>query len=141
MMVPMLATSRDSARRARSVRSLALLITVAALWLTTGSGCDDDPAEPDGSDVDAVALELALGKGSEGLTPEVSDGFQNDVADTLSGYVGSAFLGDYPRTDFVRTVTDNLLSRFAGGPVGVGHPAHDNVGRFDLPLVNSVSAS
>jgi hypothetical protein len=47
-----------------------------------------------------------------------------------------------PRTrDFVRSVTDNLLRGFADGPVGVRHPARDNLRRFDLPLVNSVSAS
>ena len=42
---------------------------------------------------------------------------------------------------FVRIVTGNLLRAFARGPVGARHPAHDNVGRFDLPLVNTVSAS
>jgi hypothetical protein len=47
-----------------------------------------------------------------------------------------------PRTrDFVRQVTDNLLHGFAAGPVGLRHPARDNVDEFDLPLVNSVSAS
>jgi hypothetical protein len=47
-----------------------------------------------------------------------------------------------PRTrDFVRVVTDNVLRGFAAGPVGLRHPARDNVDAFDLPLVNSVSAS
>ncbi len=47
-----------------------------------------------------------------------------------------------PRTrDFVRRVTDNLLRGFAAGPVGLRHPAHDNVDKFALPLLNSVSAS
>jgi hypothetical protein len=104
MMVPMPATPRGSARRSRGVRGLALLVTVAVLWLTTGSGCNDDEPEPDHPETDSVALELALGTGSSGLTPEVSDGFQNDVADTLSGYVVSAFLGDYPRKDFVEAL-------------------------------------
>jgi len=104
MMVSMLATSRDSARRARSVRGLALLLTVAALWLTTGSGCDDDPAEPDGPEPQSVPLELTLGTGSADLAPDASDQFQNDVSETLSGYVVSAFLGDYPRTDFVQAL-------------------------------------
>ena len=43
--------------------------------------------------------------------------------------------------DFARAVTANLLERFAQGPVGRDHPARDNLERFDLPLVNSVTAS
>jgi hypothetical protein len=38
-------------------------------------------------------------------------------------------------------VTENVLRAFARGPVGLRHPARDNVADFDLPLVNSVSAS
>jgi hypothetical protein len=44
-------------------------------------------------------------------------------------------------TRFVRIVTGNLLRAFAAGPVGTVHPARDNVGRFDLPLRTTVSAS
>jgi hypothetical protein len=43
--------------------------------------------------------------------------------------------------DFVRTVTDNLLRAYAGGPVGRSYPARDTVGRYDLPDVNTVGAS
>jgi hypothetical protein len=47
-----------------------------------------------------------------------------------------------PRTrDFARRVTENLFHGFADGPVGLRHPAQDNVTDFDLPLVNTVSAS
>lgn len=47
-----------------------------------------------------------------------------------------------PRTrDFTRRVTANLLRGFAAGPVGVRHPAEDNIAEFDLPLVNGVTAS
>lgn len=49
-------------------------------------------------------------------------------------------LGEKTRR-FVRIVTGNLLRAFATGPVGSRHPARDNVRRFDLPLVNTVSAS
>lgn len=42
---------------------------------------------------------------------------------------------------FVKAVTDNVLKAFADGRVGRRHPARDNVGKFDLPVVNSVSAS
>jgi hypothetical protein len=44
-------------------------------------------------------------------------------------------------SDFVRTVTRNVLTRFAQGPVGRRFPAHDNVREFDLPPVNTVPAS
>lgn len=43
--------------------------------------------------------------------------------------------------DFARWVTENVLRAFARGPVGLRHPAQDNVADFDLPLVNSVEAS
>jgi len=43
--------------------------------------------------------------------------------------------------DFAQRVTENLFRAFARGPVGLRHPARDNVADFDLPLVNSVSAS
>ena len=43
--------------------------------------------------------------------------------------------------DFARRVTENLFRVFVQGPVGLRHPARDNLGDFDLPLVNSVDAS
>jgi hypothetical protein len=42
---------------------------------------------------------------------------------------------------FTRKVTANILRAFAEGPVGIRHPARDNVADFYLPLVNGVSAS
>ena len=42
---------------------------------------------------------------------------------------------------FVSTVTGTVLKEFAAGPVGERHPARENLDDFDLPLVNSVSAS
>lgn len=42
---------------------------------------------------------------------------------------------------FVGRVTDNLVRRFAAGPVGTRHPARDNVAAFDLPTTNTVPAS
>lgn len=47
-----------------------------------------------------------------------------------------------PRDDtFARRVTVNLLRAFAKGPVGLTHPAHDNVEKFPLPTTNQVPAS
>ena len=42
---------------------------------------------------------------------------------------------------FTARVTDNLLRGFADGPVGDRWPAHDNVDRFAIAAVNTVSAS
>jgi putative cofactor-binding repeat protein len=42
---------------------------------------------------------------------------------------------------FVRTVTGNVVRGFARGPVGARFPAHDNVGDFSLPTVDTVPAS
>jgi hypothetical protein len=65
--------------------------------------------------------------------------------DTVPGLVGPEADRDRPlgeRTSrFVKVVTDNVLRTFAEGRVGKRHPARDNVGKFDLPLANSVSAS
>jgi hypothetical protein len=49
-------------------------------------------------------------------------------------------LGDRTRR-FVQTVTGNVLREFATGPVGRKHPAKENLDDFDLPVLNSVSAS
>ncbi|MGH3347636.1 MAG: N,N-dimethylformamidase beta subunit family domain-containing protein [Nocardioides sp.] len=43
--------------------------------------------------------------------------------------------------EFVARVTDNVLRRFATGPAGDRWPARDNVDRFGLSAVNTVSAS
>jgi hypothetical protein len=106
MMVRMLATPRGQARRARGRRSVALLLVAAVAWLSTGAGCsgDDDPQDPDRPETESVPLELTLGAGSSQLDPAVSDEFQTEVADTLTGYVVSAFLGEYPRSDFVEAL-------------------------------------
>jgi hypothetical protein len=42
---------------------------------------------------------------------------------------------------FVKVVTGNVLNEFAEGPAAHRHPAHDNVGDFDLSPANAVSAS
>jgi hypothetical protein len=42
---------------------------------------------------------------------------------------------------FTRRVTERVLRVFAAGPAGRRFPAHDTVGRFPLPTVNTVPAS
>jgi hypothetical protein len=86
---------------------------VAALGACTGD--DDEPPPPD-QPTDDVALELSMGPGSSGLSTEARDQLQNDVGAVLSTYVVDAFLGDYPRADFVNalgTFTSNFADRAA----------------------------
>jgi len=46
-----------------------------------------------------------------------------------------------PAGIFVRKVMRNVLRRLSEGPVGLTHPAHNNVGHFALPRINQVPAS
>jgi hypothetical protein len=58
----------------------------------------------------------------------------------LTGRCSTYDLGE--RTSaFVRRVTHTLLTAFATGPAAPSHPAHDNVGRFDLSTSHQVPAS
>ena len=43
--------------------------------------------------------------------------------------------------EFARTVTGTLVTEFGRGPVGVRHPARDNVDAFGLSTANTVPAS
>jgi hypothetical protein len=43
--------------------------------------------------------------------------------------------------DLTQQVTDNLIRKYAKGPVGERWPAQDNVDQFDLPATNTVPAS
>jgi hypothetical protein len=81
---------------------------VVALGACTGG---DKPPPPD-QHSDHVALELSMGPGADQLSSDARDQLQNDVASVLSTYVVDAFLGDYPRDDFV-----NALGTFTTGVV------------------------
>ncbi len=90
---------------------LALLLVVGLVACT-----DDGDQPPPDEHTDHVALELSLGPTAGELSTEARDQLQNDVATALSTYVVDAFLGDYPRQDFVAaldTFTDGVASRAA----------------------------
>jgi hypothetical protein len=94
------------------MRSLAALLLVAGLVACT----DDSQQPPPDQTTDHVALELSLGPTAGELSTQATDQLQNDVATALSTYVVDAFLGDYPRKDFVEvldTFTDGVASRAA----------------------------
>lgn len=98
MMVAMVADPGSRASRPRLRGAMGPI--AAAMALLTASACTDDPAAPD-PERESVALELSLGPGATGMTPAARDHLQTAVGDTLSAYVVGAFLGDYPRDDFV----------------------------------------
>lgn len=87
---------------------------LAALVLVVGAAaCTDDGEEPPPADrTDHVALELSIGPGAGDLSTQARDELQNDVGAVLTSYVVDAFLGDYPRDDFVQA-----LDAFTSGVV------------------------
>jgi hypothetical protein len=107
IMAPMPATTGGR------LRAAGLAAAVAA-WALSLGGCTDDSEEPKPPDGQpgTVALELSLGAGSHRLSTEARDDLQNDVGAVLSTYVVDAFLGDYPRDDFV-TALDTFTSGVA----------------------------
>ena len=94
------------------MRSLAALLLVLGLVACT----DDNQEPPPDQNTDHIALELSLGPTAGELSTESRDVLQNDVAGALSSYVVDAFLGDYPRQDFVAALdsfTDGVASQAA----------------------------
>jgi hypothetical protein len=80
------------------------LAAAVVVWVALLGACteDDSPQPPPPTaEADGVALEISLGPGAEGLSTDARDDLQNDVSAVLSTYVVEAFLGDYPRDDFV----------------------------------------
>ena len=80
--------------RAATAAVLAVLIGQA---LTGCTESNDDP--PTGNE--ETPLEIELATGTSGLSRQEREDVQQQVGDALSTYVVGAFLGDYPRDDFV----------------------------------------
>jgi hypothetical protein len=99
-------------RRGRRVAQVACaLISVLVL-----SGCPSDTDQPDEPPRDA-ALEIQLVGGADALTASARDELQGQVGDVLTAYVVAAFLGDYPRDDFVGSLesfTSGAAEKAAG---------------------------
>jgi hypothetical protein len=87
--------------RARRVLVVAVVACVVAVCGCTGD--TDDPAPP-GDGPKSAALQLSIGPGADDLATGTRDELQNDVGQVLSTYVVEAFLGDYPRDDFVKAL-------------------------------------
>jgi hypothetical protein len=84
----------------------ALVVAVVGCLVPVGActGDTDDPAPPGGDGPKSVALQLSIGPGADDLDSGTRDELQNDVGRVLSTYVVDAFLGDYPRDDFVKAL-------------------------------------
>jgi hypothetical protein len=80
-----------------ALASLALLLCLSAAGCTA-----EDPDEPPSSSApESAALRVRTVHVAGSLTPEAQAEAESAVGDVLSGYVVRAFLGDYPREDFV----------------------------------------
>jgi hypothetical protein len=97
MIAVMVATGRGRGRRWIPV--VAAAVALAALPGCTG----EKPHEPVGAG-GSVPLELSLAKAVGSLSREQRDDLQSGVSDASSRYVVTAFLGDYPREDFLGTL-------------------------------------
>lgn len=84
-------------RRPRAATVAGLLVLLLGPGLT---GCTDDRDDPPAGQEEAP-LEIELVTGTAGLSRRQRDDVQQQVGDALSTYVVGAFLGDYPRDDFV----------------------------------------
>ena len=104
MMGPMAGTG-GGARRATG--AAALLVSLAL------AGCTSEPPGPPVSQPtsESVALRVRTVHVAGSLDPDARAEAESAVGDVLSGYVVRAFLGDYPREDFVgsfESFTGNL---------------------------------
>ena len=102
--------------RHRGARRLACAVTsVVVLAGCTSSTEQPDPASESSGDEAALQIELTAGAGD--LDREARDELQGQVGDVLSTYVVAAFLGDYPRDDFVDSLevfTSGAAAKAAG---------------------------
>lgn len=110
-MMGLMAGTGGAARRATG--TAVLLVSVAL------GGCTSDPPEPPGSQPssESAALRVRTVHGAANLTPGARADAEGAVGDVLSGYVVRAFLGDYPREDFVgafESFTGDLARDAAG---------------------------
>ncbi len=79
------------------------LVTVLLVGFAACSGDDSSPPGPD--EPADVALQVASVK-TRGIDEETRTRLESEVGDVLASYVVEGFLGDHPRDDFVRALSD-----------------------------------
>ena len=110
-MMGVMAGTGGGARRATG--TAVLLVSVAL------GGCTSEPPDPPESQPssEAAALRVRTVHGDANLGPRARAEAEGAVGDVLSGYVVRAFLGDYPREDFIgafESFTGDLARDAAG---------------------------
>ena len=79
------------------------LVTVLLVGFAACSGDDSSPPGPD--EPADVALQVVSVK-TRGIDEETRTRLESEVGDVLASYVVEGFLGDHPRNDFVRALSD-----------------------------------
>lgn len=84
--------------RRRATCSVATAVAVAVL-----AGCSPTtPQGPEPPSAPAVALRVETVSGAGDLDQEARTALETEVGEVLSGYVVEAFLGEFPRREFVQ---------------------------------------
>lgn len=79
----------------------AALVTLLAAVTVGLAGCTDPPAEDTPPAEESVALRVVTVKGAGKLPEQDRTEVETAVGDVLSQYVVGAFLGDFPREEFI----------------------------------------
>lgn len=103
MMSGMGQSRRPTRRAARAAVALAACTSLAlAGGCSTGGTPDDDGTQ----DAEDAALRVQTVWGADRLDEQTVTEVEGEVGDVLSDYVVEAFLGDFPREDFVQSFGD-----------------------------------
>jgi len=106
-----MAGTGGGARRATGTAVLLVSLALAGCTVEPPGGEATPPSE------ESVALRVRTVSGAASLTSDARAEAESAVGDVLSDYVVRAFLGDYPREDFVRSFgsfTGNLAGEATG---------------------------
>ena len=100
----MVSMTGDRAGGVKAARRPARLVPALSLVLATVllPGCTGDGPEREDTGGESAALEVRVVTCAGRLGEDARAELESGIGDTLSTYVVRAFLGDYPRDDFVR---------------------------------------
>ena len=104
-MALMIRTTAGRRSAGNAVPRIRLAVALAAALLAVpGCTADQPDDDPDRAVEPALRLETVHTAGE--VDAETRTAVETDIGDVLSRYVVRAFLGDYPRQDFVRSFDD-----------------------------------
>ncbi len=116
MMSDMGQPGRPTGRATRTAAVVAAWVAVAAL--AAGCSTGQEPDDPDRTqDAENAALRVQTVWGADRLDEQTVTRLEGEVGDVLSDYVVEAFLGEFPREDFVQSFgafTSRAASKAAG---------------------------